>query len=343
MTTDEKIKEFEQAMLNLFPGISTTHFKYGNEIEGKDFWNSIHFNIPPENESLVKSPYFYNRKTIVHFSNILALNSIIQEQAVRLYNLNNLNDPREFTYASKIFRLKEPLISNAKDNLFLMSFCERSILGSPSDEFNMWRLYGKNGKGLAIIFSIANDPAKWMDFHISKIVYGADQRKKFSKLLNLLENMNQTGPEINVDFGKLYAFHKSKLFEIEKEVRIVCDRRDMRTGRINKSTAYINQPIFPIIKSDLYKLVENGSNIRYLKLPLYKKSQEYYDPEIPLLRIEEIKVGYNFVNEVQDLIKTLGELCVEYLGYRPLISQTRLKNFYWDIEKRNKLYPDKDV
>ena len=225
MTIDNKIEKFKKGLLDLFPGLDTTHLKYGNEVDGEEVWNNIHFNIPPENKNLERSPYFYNKPTVVHFSNIFALNSILQEQSIRLYNLHNLNDPREFTFASKVFNLSEPLIKDAKDNLYIISFCEREILKNASDEFNMWRFYGQNGKGLAIVFSIANDPSNWRDFHISKVVYGADQRKKFVKLLDLVAQLNETSPQINVDFGKLCAFHKSKMFEIEKEVRIVFDRR----------------------------------------------------------------------------------------------------------------------
>lgn len=334
MTTDQKIEKFKSGLLDLFPGLNTTHLKYGNEMSGKEVWNNIHFNIPPDNKNLVKSPYFYKPPAVVHFSNIFALNSILQERTVRLYNLHNLNDPREFTFASKVFNLRSELIEDARDNLYLISFCEQKILNSTTDEFNMWRLYGQNGRGLAIVFSIANDPINWRDFHISKVIYGADQRQKFVKLLDLIDQLNQTTPHINVDFGKLCAFHKSKMFSIEKEVRIVFDRREKRSGMGNRTVSFQGRTVFPIIKQDLYKLVENRHNIRYLRLPLFHKNGHDYAPEVPLLKIDQIIIGYNFTNEVPKLIDDLKDLCEEQLGYVPIIKQTRLKNYYWDIGKK---------
>ena len=113
MTINKKISKFKEGLLDLFPGLSTTHMMFGNELDEKDVWNTIHFNIPPHNKNLVNSPYFYNQPTVVHFSNISALNSMVHEQSIRLYNLNNLNDPREFTFASKVFNLREELINDA--------------------------------------------------------------------------------------------------------------------------------------------------------------------------------------------------------------------------------------
>jgi hypothetical protein len=336
MTVDKKIEEFKQGLLDLFPGLDMTFLQYGNNVDGKEVWNNIHFNIPPENKNLVRSPYFYKESTVVHFSNIYALNSILQERAVRLYNLHNLNDPREFTFASKVFNLKKDLVDDARDNLYIISFCKREILKNATDEFNLWRLYGQNGKGLAIVFSIANDPENWRDFHISQVVYGADQRQKFVKLLDLIDQLNKTKPHIDLDFGKLCVFHKSKMFAIEKEVRIIFDRRERRSGMGNRTVTFQGQPVFPIIKPDLYKLVENRDNIQYLKIPLFYKGGQNYDPEVPLLKIDQIIIGYNFVDQVSKLTDSLKDLCKEQLGYIPVIKQTRLKNYYWDIDTKKK-------
>jgi len=335
MTADKKIEIFKQEILKLFPGINTNEILSGNKSnEDEVVWNNIHFNIPSENKNLVNSPYYYDKKTVVHFSNIFALNSIIQEKAIRLYNLHNLNDPREFIFASKVFNLNKEIVNDSKDNLFLISFCEREILKKVSGEFNMWRLYGQNGKGLAIVFSIANNPANWDDFHISKVVYGSNSRRKFSKLLKIIEELNLTKPHINVDFGKLYAFHKSKLFELEQEVRIVFDRRKKRVGMGNRTVSFKGETVFPIIKSDLYKLIENKDNIRYLKLSIFYNGIEKIDKTIPLLKIEQIIIGYNFIEEINSLKNSITEICKEQLGYIPTIKQTRLKNFYWDIKKK---------
>ena len=152
MDIEEKIAKFKSGLLTLFPGLDTDYIKYGTLSKGLDVFQEIHFNIPPANINLLKSPYFSGEKSFVHYSNVAALNSMLQEKSLRLYNLHNLNDPREFTFASKVFDLDNRLIEDAKDNIFLISFCKRGILANSTQEFNMWRLYGQNGKGVLLYF-----------------------------------------------------------------------------------------------------------------------------------------------------------------------------------------------
>ena len=334
MTIEDKIKKFDDALLKLFPGIDTDFLQSGYGKNGNIDWQNIQFHIPSNNSNLAKSPYFYENKSLLHFSNIYSLSSILQEKNIRFYNLHNLNDPREFTFASNVFNINEDLIQDSKDNIFTMSFCEIEILKKSTSEFNMWRLYGDKGKGVALVFKIVNDPKEWEDFHVSKIIYGTSERFKFVKLLNLLNELNQNLPRLEVDFGKILAFHKSRLFELEKEVRIIFDKREKRIGMQSKTVSNKTKQIFPIIKSDLAKLVDNTSNIKYLKLPIFSEGNNNYDSEIPLLKIEQIILGYNFVDQIPEIKEHIRQLCDEQLGYKPKIIQTRLKDYYWDIANK---------
>lgn len=337
MTTNQKIKRFTETVQSLFPGLNTSHLSYGNTVKEKAVWNHFHFNIPPQNSSLINSPYFYNRKSVVHFTSIPALSSILKENVIRLYNLHTLNDPREFTFASKIFKLNKTIIDDAKDNLFLMSFCERGILKKSSEEFNMWRLYGLQGKGVAIVFSIANNPAEWSDFHFSKVIYGSVNRGNFGELFKILEELNQDRPTIDIDFGKLYAFHKSKLFQPETEVRLLFDRRMKRAGMGGRTVTRKDKLLFPIIKSDLFKLIESKDKIRYLQIPIHSKDIKESDAETPILKIDEIIIGYNFEKEAQQIIEIIEQLCLDTIGYKPKVKQTRLSKFYWDIDNSSEI------
>ena len=324
-------KKFVDTVNSLFPGLEMTHLRYGDS-KCKDIWQHYEFNIPPANKNLVNSPYFYEGKTAVHFSSIQALSSILTEKSLRLYNLHALNDPREFTFASKIFRLEKKFFDDAKNNLFLTSFCERAILKRPADEFNMWRLYGHQGKGVAIVFKLANNPEKWEDFHFSKVSYGDEKRGNFKKLMVLMDEINKTKPTINGDFGKLCAFHKSNLFKHEYEVRLLFDKRELRTGEGGRTVTKDNNPIFPNIKHDIFKLIENKENVRYIQIPIYNTSINSKPTDIPLLKIDQIILGYNYSEDASNIIKHLQTLCLETIGYNPVIKQTRLRNFYWDIK-----------
>jgi hypothetical protein len=334
---EQKIEKFKNEILKLFPGLDTSCLKYSTLSLGLEKLLEAHFYIPPENKNLINCPYFYNKKTVVHFSSIPALISILQEKAVRLYNLHNLNDPREFTFSSRLFGLDDRLVEDARTNIFLISFCEREILSEVKNEFNLWRLYGKNGKGIVIVFSIHNDPIYWRDFHLSEVFYGTKKREVFNELIDLVDNFNKTDPKITIDFGKLIPFHKSRLFELEKEVRLIYDRREIRAGVKNRTLRSQEKLIFPVIQTDLLKIIEQKDKVRYLRIPLYTLDNHEPEPWIPVLRIEQIIVGYNYVEEAVKIIDNIKELSQNSLGFIPIIKQTRLKNFYWDINKSQML------
>ncbi len=274
----------------------------------------------------------------------MSFTSILQERSLRLYNLRNLNDPREFVFASNLLLANEKKIEDAKDNLFIMSFCESNILKNLSSEFNMWRLYGQQGKGLGIVFSIANEPENWNDFHLSKVYYGTNERSNFKKLLDELENLNNEGQVFDIDLGKICAFHKSNLFKPEMEVRILFDKRILRTGKHSRTTTHQGKLVFPIIKSDLFKVIENKDKVRFLQIPIYHNELRQNngndilvstDLETPLLKIEEIIIGYDF-QKIEEITDIIGQLCANHLGYKPKIKQTRLTGYYWGTNPTKK-------
>ncbi|MEQ8416033.1 MAG: DUF2971 domain-containing protein [Imperialibacter sp.] len=332
----DKLDEVKEILLGLFPGLNTSELKFGNKGNGEPVWNHYHVSIPPSNSNFLKSPYFFNRPSVVHFSNVFALTSILSEKSLRLYNLNHLNDPREFTFASKIFDLGNERIKDAKNNLHIMSFCEHEILSGPNTrtEFNMWRLYGNQGKGLALVFSIQNNPEHWNDFHLSKVVYGAKNRRRFDELKTKLESLNATQPTIEVDLSKLYVFHKPLMYDLEKEVRLVFDRRNIRAGLHGRTKSQNGKQVFPIIKTDLHKLTQLGQDSTYLEIPIYFHSSNSFDEDIPVLKLEQIILGYGLNEEIPRITSILREQCKEKIGYIPEIKQSRLHKYYWDSKKK---------
>lgn len=334
MEIDEKFGALQVELPKLFPGLETEILRMGT-LRELFVTQVLQIYITHKNKNLINSPYYYKKKQLVHFTNALALDSMLMGKSIRLYNLYNLNDPREFTFASKVLRLNEPLIQDAKTKIFLISFCEPEILRNSTYEFNMWRLYGQNGRGLAIVFSIFNNPIEWMDFHISKVFYGSDQRNVFNNVQRLIDRLNKDLPEVRIDLGKLLPFHKSKLFSLEKEVRIISDRR----GKISGSTSQLwhdhNIDSFPKIRSDMQKLAEYKNNTQYLTIPIFHQDINVTNPQIPLLKIERIIIGYNYLDdELPNLINCLTELCKENIGYVPEIKCTRLRNYYLDLKKK---------
>ncbi|XOV91514.1 MAG: DUF2971 domain-containing protein [Bacteroidota bacterium] len=322
-----RIEEIVEEIYEIFK-IQIENTSKGQSIDGtlndeSIKWAYFHLYIPSQNATLINSPYFYNNG-VVHFTDIKSLKSIIGTQTIRLYNLHHLDDPREFLFAGDLFALKDEEKEDARDNFFIMSFCEAKILQTKeiSKEFNLWRLYGENGEGVAIIFSILNDPVDWFEFHISKIIYGAKNRKNFKSLYQMIKELKEEF-SVDVDVRKLCTFHKSRIYNIEKEVRILWDRRKMRAGRKDRTIHdYNNQQIFPVVQK------KEDSPVQFLSLPIYYYDQNFQERGIPLLRIDEIILGYkhkynqSLKNEIEELAKT-------HLGYGPKVSFSRLVKPYW--------------
>ena len=327
-----KVEKLRTKLSELFPGLETQIMKVRRLSEGWDSVQTLVVYITHRNRSLINSPYYYNKNLLIHFTNGLALNSMLQEKVVRLYNLYNLNDPTEFTFASKVLKIDNSDIEEARSNIFVISFCEPEIIDDPTIGFNMWRLYGQNGRGIGIVFSIYNNPTDWMDFHISNVFYGNEGIEIFNNIQDLINELSRYLPDVQIDIGKLLPYHKSDLFSLEKEVRIIYDRRIKIPGTSSDLWYKQNEKLFPKIKSDVQKIIERKNNVRYLNIPIFQDNATSYLPEIPVLKIEKIIIGYNFQDEeLSHMIQCISEMCNYHLGYLPEISYTLLRSSYLDL------------
>jgi len=95
MKKTAKEKRIINEINRLLPSVTINSARGGNI----DEVNQAHFFIPPANKYLEHSEYFYKgRLHFIHFTNLIAIQSIITDRNLRLYNLRNLNDPREFSW-----------------------------------------------------------------------------------------------------------------------------------------------------------------------------------------------------------------------------------------------------
>lgn len=322
------MSEIERLLQILFPKVKWER-RIISKIVNNEEKKSIKYTIPENNNSLEDSPYFYKAEGLAHFTSLSSLLSIINSNTIRLYNLHNLNDPREFSFAYNLFKSSEEEIIDAKDNLFLMSFCDLGIFDDNNAEFNMWRLYGDDGNGIAIEFSIVNKPNLWSDVILSKVYYGEETCFSFKELMSYLNSQFNSEVDVEIDLRKLFAFHKSTLFKIEQEVRLVCFRHEKnRTGLYNYKYENNDKIIFPNIKVDLLKL-STYKNVKFVELPLFDINDNNKAKLFPILKIKKIVLGYKFKDNVDYLKNELIELCNEKLGYEPEIVQTKIKKIYW--------------
>ncbi len=335
--TEEYQAEIIREIVKKFiPGLEINHIKIGtSENLDKTDWKSIILTLDGKNARIEKSEYFLGKGTeMVHFTKLKTLIEILNNPKLRLYNLYNLDDPREFEFANRIFQGKSTnntkILKDAKENLYITSFCKSIIFNKKtSDEFNMWRLYGDDGKGVALKFEVLNDPKQLTDFHISNIKYGSKNRDKFYKIINEIKSDGRITMSVFYDFGKLNIFHKSNLYTMENEIRLLYDRRQIRTGYTgNIITDNNGIELFPNILKD-----EKKVNSKYFELDLFSKTNKdgrfsylnSFSQVLPLLKIVEIKFGYKCEYDSDQIV----ELAQVNLGYVPKMKDTRLKRYFF--------------
>jgi hypothetical protein len=332
MRYSKKEIKFISEINRLLPNVKINSTRAGN-IDGV---NQAHFYIPKENVYLENSDYFYKGKlNFIHFTNLLTIESIINSKSLRLYNLNNLNDPREFSFAGNLFSPNHEYKKDARDNLFILSMCEIEILKNSTEvEFNMWRLYGNKGYGIAIELNFETSPPfNWKDYHLSSVYYGTNSKTSLSQLSKMIDHYENENPKLTIDLGQLVCFHKSKLFGLEKEIRLLFDARKKKVHGTSKYRNAENEITSPIIKLDINKSFFSEKEVKFLELPIYHQGFEtvFETNPIPIPKIERIILGYQYKDNFNKVKNHLMENCSKSLGYEPIIEKSRLTKYYHDL------------
>lgn len=246
----------------------------------------------------------------IHYTSIQSFCEIINSGYIRMYNCDNLNDPKEIEYALDKFGLKTTnyYLDNYKRSHFVFSSCVYDK--SKKDDFNMWRLYGVNGEGIGIVYKIeyGDEDYKNLGFHIGKVNYGEKNQKMnlfkkymafhidFNKKYNLFNNT----PSL---FPLIATFFKDDIWEIENESRITTSVIIDEFGNIDKNI------LNGIYNSYLIETVETTINnkakkVYYVKLPLKIKNNTSKILEIcPKIKIEKVIFGYNVSEKTRDNLK----------------------------------------
>ena len=176
--------------------------------------------IAESNIELQKAGYLFKEQyEFFHITTMENLFSILNSRNIRLYNLNNSSDEKEYFHAGeRTGLLSNEMISRLKDYVHIFSFCPISSL---SDNY-MWDTYGGSGyKGVSICFRICNDPLKWENYHLSKIRYDDFERfDEFKKAFHQFRG-KYSFVEQYIDLSRILPFHKSLEFVAENEVRLL--------------------------------------------------------------------------------------------------------------------------
>jgi hypothetical protein len=179
----------------------------------------FHAVLSEKNSSYVSSEYFYEgERKFVHWTNIQNLMSIINSRQIRLYNLQNPNDEKEFKYAGEKLTIPDNIIDYSKNYLYTFSFCESKEKDNPI----LWSKYGNDYSGATIEFEILNNPEDWINFMLSRTYYELPEKliRLVDDLKCLKKKWSGSGIETEIDLGRLIAFHKHPDFKDEQEIRL---------------------------------------------------------------------------------------------------------------------------
>lgn len=250
-----------------------------------------------------------NQRSLLHFTSLRNLYSIINEGCVRLYNLNNSTDPNEYLHVANmlypIFQFFDDkfnestfadYLAKKKEDLFIMSCTETKEKQNP----DFWKEFGDDFKGVAIEFKIINDPEIWSSFYFAKVKYGLD----YSALTNFfcrwerLQSANLSNKYL-IDLKQLIAFHKDNSYAKENEIRILAVPL-----RHNKHFDLYRYCTFTDVKR-----LSPDQTVQFFKMPLCDRNGNYLNNQwtegtfhkdfivhAPKLRISNVYFGPEFPN-----------------------------------------------
>jgi len=290
----------------------------GSSINYPDGSSKYIFRLPEQMELLKGTKYYYSGTKLLHFTSFEALSSIINDSSIRMYNLWNSSDEKEYTHAAEIFdRIYEIIgqkggtrIKIAKTYSFISSFTSAENYQSPYH----WANYGNNNKGVAIEFEINPEYKTWYKFILSKIFY--NKLEDFDALFNAWHDFQSQIATPNkstydIDLNWLLSLYKDKPFSDEDETRLYL----YADGYHATFPMHFAKYTYSALKTESLK-----PDIKYFKLPLCNDSWSFINPlyhedefefwkRIPKIRISKIYIGPDLQTgnweQFKSIIKTL--------------------------------------
>lgn len=282
------------------------------EISPNDFGKYL-FRLPDKMEQLRGTKYFCSETKLLHFTSLEALFSIINDSSIRMYNLWNSNDEKEYSHAGEIFnhiyaiigQKAETRIRLAKTYSFISSFTSSNNYLSQYH----WENYGNNYKGVAIEFEINPEYQMWYKFILSKTHY--DKLQDFDALFKAWHDFQlkiaiPNNSIFDIDLNWLLSFYKDKSFSEEDEIRLYL----YSDGYHATFPLHFAKYTFSALKNN-----SRNQDIKYFRLPLCNDSWEYehfqigenedkFWEAIPKIRISKIYLGADSPNENIEHLKS---------------------------------------
>ena len=251
----------------------------------------------------------------IHFTSILALKSILDTGWIRMSEFSNLVDKQELVYASSVFENDKfytqefDKLEHLKRNVFCLSACESSQ-ETQSDSF-MWEIYGDKGAGVFIEFEYTNKQP--YSHNLGNVLYGKENLKPLIQLKVLydqfrIETNNFTIQDIFNVILEIKAFHKSKKYQSEKEVRLLFKQNKNWYEGHDHTSIYEDFNAKQEVKY-FSKLYLKGRNPIVTDENLQKYTEEEICRYYPQIEIKRICLGYNIsIENKVDIMKFISKL-----------------------------------
>ncbi|MEK7226759.1 MAG: DUF2971 domain-containing protein [Bacteroidota bacterium] len=294
---------------------------------------STKFEFGNHDAAIKNSLYRINsEQTFIHFTTIDSLFNILNTAQLRLYNLYNLNDPKEFRYALSNAGIKQNEINLEyyKRNMFLTSFCSYNMKEQDED-YNMWRLYGGDGNGVGLVFGIEDYQNHWNEVYFGKVHYGNSNEafnnlKAFIDYHHSFNNDHKILDTYPTWIPVMCMLHKDKIWEIEKECRLFAfcpfdeytfesnpgiknylmyDHINHCINKKGEKVAYTHIPLnLPKIKEEFQKKLKN-----------IEGGAESLFSSFPHFKLKRIVLGYNLNKAAFNTMDYAYKIAKEKLGY----------------------------
>jgi len=254
----------------------------------------IQTDVDPAALLTARHEYLPKNDRFIHFTSLRSLHSILNERAIRLYSLDNANDPKEFAWLADQFGYRGHQLVNFRRGTGLLSMCLPSVLErEDGDTLNLWRFYGNNGHGCAIELHF-ND-TNWSDeYLLGEVQYSKLDMSAFLEANSLFERRHKIRVDLK-SIGKVPScLHKSHLFSSEKEVRL------LRLADYPPPVQY-SQRARGAYYSDFNA---RGELVGYWKLPLFEHSLWK-----PYVWITKVHIGFQYsLNQFEALEKHIQRI-----------------------------------
>lgn len=292
---EKEITEITKYVKSIFPNFNLGVFR-GTSINGEEAKGTLEFIL--NQKSLNDSIYFESlHKQYIHFTSLDVLCNILNENVLRLYNLQNKNDEDEFKYIFNMLNIKYPKaeIDLFRHSLHTFSLCKYS--NENRNNLKMWEKYGHKGNGIAIVLELLN--TNWYYFILGQVVYDQLQENKI-RLYNLLkyfelkkESINS--PRLPILIGMIALLNKSVAWKEENEFKL------MSYLEYDYDSLFIEEDMLHSLgKSHIKFTTKEGKINSYIELYLDNKIQTLIESKnnvqnnyIPRFKIKSIILGEN--------------------------------------------------